>query len=71
MPAQRIAEIVHGRRAVSAKSGLRLCRFFGLANGYWLRDQAAHDTEVARRRLGPALRRIEPWKPAADTESRT
>ena len=33
-------------RAVTADTDLRLCRFFGLSNGYWLRAQAAHDTEV-------------------------
>ena len=34
VPAQRISEIVAGKRAVSADSDLRLCRFFGLSNGY-------------------------------------
>lgn len=62
VPAQRIGEIVAGRRAITADTDLRLCRFFGLSNGYWLRAQAAHDTEVAARELGPALRRIRPWK---------
>jgi len=47
VPAQRIGEIVAGRRAITADTDLRLCRFFGLSNGYWLRAQAAHDTEVA------------------------
>jgi hypothetical protein len=46
---------------------LRLCRFFGLSNGYWLRAQAAHDTEVAERVLGAQLARIKPW---SSTESR-
>lgn len=36
-------------------------RFFGLSNGYWLRAQAAHDSEVAEREIGPALSRIRPW----------
>lgn len=61
VPAQRISEIVLGRRAVTADTDLRLCRFFGLSSGYWLRAQAAHDTEVAERELGPALKRIRPW----------
>lgn len=51
VPAQRIGEIVAGRRSVTADTDLRLCRFFGLSNGYWLRAQAAHDTEVAQRAL--------------------
>jgi plasmid maintenance system antidote protein VapI len=35
------------KRAITADTDLRLCRFFGLSNGYWLRAQAAYDTEVA------------------------
>lgn len=61
VPAQRISEIVAGKRAITADTDLRLCRFFGLSSGYWLRAQAAHDTEVAERELGPVLRRIKPW----------
>ena len=48
-----------------ADTDLRLCRFFGLSNGYWLRAQAAHDTEVAERVLGPKLAHIRPWTGAA------
>lgn len=61
VPAQRIGEIVAGRRAITADTDLRLCRFFGLSNGYWLRAQAAHDTEVAQETLAEALARIRPW----------
>lgn len=61
VPAQRIGEIVAGRRAITADTDLRLCRFLGLSSGYWLRAQVAHDTEVAERELAPVLRRIKPW----------
>lgn len=61
VPAQRISDIVAGKRAITADTDLRLCRFFGLSNGYWLRAQAVHDTEVAERSLGPELARIKPW----------
>jgi addiction module HigA family antidote len=61
VPAQRIGEIVAGKRAITADTDLRLCRFLGLSSGYWLRAQAAHDTEVAERALAPALSRIRPW----------
>lgn len=61
VPAQRISEIVAGRRAITADTDLRLCRFFGLSSGYWLRAQVAHDTEVAERELAPVLRAIKPW----------
>jgi len=61
VPAQRISEIIAGKRSITADTDLRLCRFFGLSNGYWLRAQAAHDTEVAERILGPSLKKIKPW----------
>lgn len=61
VPAQRISEIVAGKRAVTADTDLRLCRFFGLSNGYWLRAQAAYDTEVAERNIGHLLKNIKPW----------
>lgn len=48
VPAQRIGEIVAGRRAITADTDLRLCRFFCLSKGYWRRAQAAYDTEVER-----------------------
>lgn len=65
VPAQRIGEIVAGRRSVTADTDLRLCRFFGLSDGYWLRAQAAHDLEVAGRVLAKELQKIRPWPHAA------
>ena len=61
VPAQRIGEIVAGKRAITADTDLRLCRFFGLSNGYWLRAQAAYDTEVAAEALAKTLAKIRPW----------
>lgn len=46
VPAQRIGEMVAGKRALTADTDLRRCRFFGLSNGYWLRAQAAYDIEI-------------------------
>jgi addiction module HigA family antidote len=65
VPAQRISEIVAGKRAVTADTELRFCRFFGLSNGYWLRAQAAHDTEVAEEALADRLAQIKPWRETA------
>lgn len=65
VPAQRIGQIVAGRRAITADTDLRLCRFFGLSNGYWLRAQAAYDTELASQTLSDELDRIRPWSGAA------
>jgi len=70
VPAQRIGDIVAGKRAITADTDLRLCRFFGLSNGYWLRAQAAHDTEVAEREIGPQLGNIRPWTLAVRDPSR-
>lgn len=61
VPAGRIGQIVAGKRAVTADTDLRLCRFFGLSNGYWLRAQAAYDTEIALREMGDQLESIKPW----------
>lgn len=61
VPAQRIGEIVAGRRGISADTDLRLCRFFGLSEGYWLRGQVRYDTELAKDTLAPTLAKIRPW----------
>ncbi len=65
VPAQRISEIVAGKRSITADTDLRLCRFFGLSNGYWLRAQAAYDTEVAEHTIAPLLKNIKPWSESA------
>ena len=62
VPAQRISEIIAGKRSVTADTDLRLCKFFGLSNGYWLRAQAAHDTEVTEETLSEVLTEIKPWE---------
>lgn len=65
VPAQRIGDIVNGKRAITADTDLRLCRFFGLSDGYWLRAQAAYDIEVAQRELVAELKNIKPWSGTA------
>ncbi len=60
VPAGRIGQIVAGKRAITADTDLRLCRFFGLSSGYWLRAQAAYDTEVAEHELADELAKITP-----------
>jgi len=66
VPAQRIGEILAGRRAITADTDLRLCRFLGLSDGWWLRLQADYDTEVAKVALAKTLAKIKPWKETAD-----
>ena len=69
VPAQRISEIIAGKRSITADTDLRLCRFFGLSNGYWLRAQATHDTEVAERTLGKMIIKIKPWSESTARQS--
>jgi addiction module HigA family antidote len=57
VPARRINEIVHGTRAISADTALRLARFFGNSERFWLNLQAAYDLDVERDRLGGRLER--------------
>ena len=61
VPQSRIQGIVKGRRAITADTDLRLARFFGLSQGYWLRAQSAYDLEVARRQLSGQLETIAPF----------
>ena len=56
VPPRRINEIVHGKRAVSADTALRLARFFGTSEQFWLNLQARFDLEVERDRLGARLK---------------
>jgi addiction module HigA family antidote len=56
VPPRRINEIVHGIRAVSADTALRLARFFGTSDEFWLNLQARHDLEVEKDRLGRRLK---------------
>ena len=62
VPAQRIGEIVAGKRAITADTDLRLCKYFGLSAGYWLRIQNKYDTEETRRKIQSELDGIIPMK---------
>ena len=57
VPPCRINEIVHGTRAVSANTALRLSRYFGVSERFWLNLQAHYDLDVERDRLGDRLER--------------
>lgn len=58
---RRIGEIVAGKRAITADTDLRLCRFFGLSDGWWLRLQADYDTALTKDSLAKTLAKIKPW----------
>ena len=55
VPPRRINEIVHGKRAISPDTALRLSRFFGMSEPFWSNLQAHYDLEVERDRLGNRL----------------
>lgn len=57
VPPRRINEIVHGKRAVTADTALRLARYFGTTDRFWLNLQTHYDLEIERDRLGSRLAR--------------
>lgn len=60
VPPRRINEIVHGKRSISADTALRLARFFGTSERFWLNLQARYDLEREKDRLGDVLDNIHP-----------
>src|SRR5690348_15075168 len=64
VPARRINEIVHGQRRISADTALRLSRFLGTSERFWLNLQARYDLEIEKDRLRAELAAIEPFQAA-------
>ena len=60
VPGRRINEIIHGKRGVSVDTALRLARFFGTTDRFWLNLQMLYDLELERGRLQPQLDAIQP-----------
>jgi addiction module HigA family antidote len=58
---RRIGEIVAGKRSVTADTGLRLAKFFGTSDAFWVGLQVDHDAAVARDVIADALSKIQPW----------
>jgi addiction module HigA family antidote len=65
VPARRINEIVHGTRRISADTALRLSRYFGMSDGFWLNLQGHYDLEIEKDRLSKKLKDIEPLAAAS------
>jgi antitoxin HigA-1 len=59
VPPRRINEIVHGKRAISANTAVRLAKYFKVSEQFWMGLQADYDLEEARRALGSKLNRIQ------------
>jgi addiction module HigA family antidote len=64
VPPRRINEIVHGKRRVSADTALRLARYFGTTDRFWLNLQTRYDLEVEKDHLGSSLDAIRPLQSA-------
>jgi antitoxin HigA-1 len=64
VPPRRINEIVHGKRRITADTALRLARYFGTTELFWVNLQNRYDLEVERDALGESLNRIEPLRSA-------
>ena len=62
VPPRRINEIVHGKRRITADTALRLARYFGTTDRFWLNLQTYYDLEVEKDQLGNTLDQIEPLK---------
>jgi antitoxin HigA-1 len=66
VPVTRISEILHGRRAITADTALRLARYLGTSAQYWLNLQASYDLKVAEQTLGNQIEReIQPRESVA------
>jgi addiction module HigA family antidote len=61
VPPRRINEIVHGKRRITTDTALRLARYLGTSERFWLNLQDRYDIEVERDRLGPTLEEIQPF----------
>ena len=64
VPPRRINEIVHGKRRITADTALRLARYFGTTDRFWLNLQARYDLEIEKDHLGAALEAIRPLESA-------
>ena len=60
VPPRRINEIVHGKRGISADTALRLARYFGTSDRFWLNLQSRYELEVERDRMADILEDIRP-----------
>jgi len=60
VPPRRINEIVQGRRAVTADTALRLARFFGTSEMFWLNLQARYELDVQKQKIGSAVSAVRP-----------
>lgn len=73
VPANRVSQIIAGKRNITADTALRLGRYFGTSPDFWMNLQKVYELDLARAELGPAIERL-PQRPrtaAASDEHRS
>lgn len=68
VPQTRISQIIHGKRAITADTALRLAKYFGNSPQFWLQLQETYDLEEERARLSTVLEDIEPYQKNGDAD---
>jgi len=58
VPANRLYQIVSGKRNLTADTALRLGRYFGMSPDFWMNLQMAYELDLARQQIGPSIKRI-------------
>src|SRR6267142_2387188 len=58
VPANRVSQILAGKRAITADTALRLAQYFGMSADFWMNLQKAYELDLARQQVGKAIQRI-------------
>lgn len=69
VPRNRIHAIINGTRSITADTDLRLCRFFKLSDGFFLRLQNLYDTREAKQKLMGKIEAIKPYEASATSHA--
>ena len=67
VPANRISQIIRGKRDITADTALRLGQFFGTGPELWMNLQKAYELDKAKAVLGSKIRKIQRWQPGLHT----
>ena len=70
VPANRLYQIVAGKRNVTADTALRLARYFGMSPDFWMNLQTAYELDLARQQIGTSIKRIPPRRSRQRAEAR-
>ena len=70
VPPNRLYQIIAGKRDLTADTALRLAKYFGMSPDFWMNLQAAYELDLARRKMGAAIKRIPKRKQRQPSETR-